>query len=492
MPITRILLAATALFGLLQSSLPAQASAALDPRRVEINEQMTTEMVAMARNAAAKKAFTLSREIANLVIAHYAPDNGAARKLIGQRKLRGEWQKNTRAVLRDDAVRPRQLSSLQGKWGQLKKRAGMLHRSLALALVAEGAKNDQTHPELELALVFIPNDRACHKALGHHGLDDFWGSAEDVTFAQRMRDIRQKASELAQVEHQATELPESVMPIELKRMGIPMYGAKSKRYTYWVSDSFESAANLTTWAERCHDFLAHLLGPKQELVRADSWRWHVVLRTVDERDTFLQKSPSTTGPFTYEQARLFAGIGFALEGGGRASATWHEQNLDSDHAVANTTKRHLLGERNEGLGEGFMHVTTWLLCGSTWTYFADLPKTTTGGENMSRDAKGWLERLQQQIEDGEDQPLRIVPRERIDNFRDKTRLKSWSFMFWLLASHPDKWFPLIDAMSVPDLSPEQVDQEFKKAFKMPIEALEQQWRSWARRGSELGKASGWS
>ena len=461
-----------------------------DPRRVELDAKLAKQLVSFARSASSQKAHTLAREVATLVIEHYDADSSGARRVLGQRKVRGDWQRDGKP-LPDDAVKPKRLQSVERKWKQLQQRAGQLHKDLATALIEAGAPEAARTRELELALRHLPNDAEVHRALGHSEVHGYWGDAEDVAFVERMRALVDKAVALRTRAVPTEQVPEQEMPVELRNMGIPMFGAKSARYTYWSSESVEAAAKMCVWSERAHELLAHLLGPKADAVRSASWSWHLVLRDEAQRDLLLQLSPSTRGPFTFEQARLFAGIGFRCEAGGRASATWHEPTLDSDHAVANVTKRHFLDLRNEGLGEGLNHVMTWILCGSVHTYFADLPKTVAGDAVMPRDPDKWIERLWDEIDQGEDMPLVVVPRERADNFRDSTRLKAWSFMHWMLARYPDKWLPLIDGCGIPKITPEGVEAVFLEVLGRPLEEIEREWRAWARRGSKLGEASGW-
>jgi hypothetical protein len=466
------------------------AATAQDTRRLEIDSTLTKKMVTLARSAASQKAHRLARQIAREVIELYDADSATARRILQQRKVRGAWQPDGKDAPKDSASLKR-TAALKTRWRELQVEAGSMHKAYAVALLAEDAPPAQRRAELELALRYLPEDADVHRALGHQEIDGFWGTAADVRFVERMKAIRAKADELREQWFETEEVPLSELPVELKTMDLDMFGARSARYTYWSSESYEAAAKLCVWSERCHEFLAHLLGPKKNLVRAESWKWHLVLRDEAQRDRLLQASPSTRGPFTFEQARLFAGIGFRCEAGGRASATWQRPNLDADHAVANVTKRHFLDLRNEGLGEGLTHVTTWLLCGSTLTYFADLPKTVSGSEAMPRDPKRWFERLWDEIDAGQDMPLAVVPRERADNFRDSTRLKSWSFMCWMLARHPDKWLPLIDGCSAPRITPDGVEAVFQDVLGQPVGEVEQRWRAWARRGSKLGEASGW-
>lgn len=470
--------------------LTAAAIGQEDLRRLELDATLTKQLVSFARSAASQKAHALAREVAQLVLDNYDSESKTARRLVGQRRVRGAWRPDGKAQPAD-AVKPKRRATIERKWQKLQQRAGQLHKEYAQALIAEGADEIAKARELRLALRYLPDDPDVHRALGHQEIDGFWGPREDVAFVGRMRAIRAQAVAVRQRAFEVEEIAAAGMPRELANMGIPMFGAKSPRYTYWSSESFEAAAKMCTWSERAHDFLAHLLGASADVVRSESWQWHLVLRDEAQRDKLLQASPSTRGPFTFDQARLFAGIGFRCLDGGRASATWHNAGLDSDHAVANVTKRHFLDLRNEGLGEGLTHVATWLICESTHTYFADLPKTVSGGEAMPRDPDEWFERLWDEIDRGEDMPLVVVPRERADNFRDSTRLKSWSFMYWLLARYPNKWLPLIDGCSTPKITPEGVEAVFLEVLGRPLQEVEQQWRSWARRGSKLGAATGW-
>ncbi len=475
---------------LFAAALACNQAFAQDLRRLEIDSTLTKKMVALARSAASQKAYDLGRQIANRVIELYDADSASARRLVGQRKVRGQWQADGKPTPKD-AVSAKRRQALERKWQELQREAGGMHKAYAMALVEEGAPEERRRVELDLALRYLPEDAEVHRALGHQELGGFWGTAEQIGLVARLRAIRDRADELREQPFETEEIPAAELPAELKTMGIDMFGARSARYTYWSSESHDAAATLCTWSERCHELLAHLLGDKQDVVRGDAWKWHLVLRDEGQRDELLKASPSTRGPFTFEQARLFAGIGFRCLDGGRASATWQESSLDADHAVANVTKRHFLDLRNEGLGEGLTHVTTWLLCGSTRTYFADLPKTVSSAEAMPRNPEVWFDLLWDEIDAGQDMPLVVVPRERADNFRDSTRLKSWSFMCWMLARHPDKWLPLIDGCSAPRITPEGVEAVFEEVLGQSVGEVEQQWRAWARRGSKLGEASGW-
>ncbi|MCB9878153.1 MAG: hypothetical protein H6835_11180 [Planctomycetes bacterium] len=468
------------------AALPAQ-----DARRVELDAAHAKELMVLARTASSQKLHSLAREVAALVVEQYAPDDGSARKLIGEKKVKGEWQSDGTTTPKDAAT-DRNRAALLGKWRETKDKLGAAHRDLGLALRGEGAAEAVWRPEIELALRFVPKDKQCNEALGRVQIDGFWGTAADVAFVQRFRAMVDDAHALREKDYAVTALGAGDMPVELKNMGVPMFGARGPNYTYWTTGDQGRADNLVRWSERAHELLQKLLGDKAALVRGPAWKWHVVLRTEAERDALLTSSPNTRGPFTLDQAQLFVGIGFAAEGGGRAAATWEPETIDEDYAVANVTKRHLLDLRNDGFGEGLTHAMCWLLCGTTNTYFADLPKTAASGlKPIKRDPDLWFERLWSEIEQHQDQPLGVVAREQPQAFRDSTRLKSWSFMLWMLAAHPDQWMPLLDAVSNIELQPDIVEKAMVGVFGKPIADVEAEWRRWAERDSKLGEVTGW-
>ena len=95
------------------------------------------------------------------------------------------------------------------------------------------------------------------------------------------------------------------------------------------------------------------------------------------------------------------------------------------------------------------------------------------------------------IDSATDWPLVQVPRERMDNFRDPVRAKSWSFCVWLLARHPEDWLDLCAALNKKNASQQDVDDLFAENLALDVAESEAEWRAWAQQNSAIGKASGW-
>ena len=68
---------------------------------------------------------------------------------------------------------------------------------------------------------------------------------------------------------------------------------------------------------------------------------------------------------------------------------------------------------NPALSEGLVHACTWLLCGTTATSYASLPRTVAGNhEVLGNDPEQWRRRLWGLMDTRKDWPLEQLPRER--------------------------------------------------------------------------------
>lgn len=292
------------------------------------------------------------------------------------------------------------------------------------------------------------------------------------------------------------EAPADELPRELRRVGAEFAGASSKTVTYWVAGSVDEAANFARWHERALAMMHFLLGDEHEVrlhFKPQPMRWVVVLRDAAQRTQLLETCKEARDGYSVEVASTFGGNGFPAS---RGLAEWvlvyrtEGNDHDADSAVGLVAKRSVPWF-NDGLGEGFVHTMTWLMCGTLETSFMQLAKTSSGGEHetRSRDPEQWLQQLRDQIEAGRDWPLVQVPRERMENFRTPVRIKSWSFVLWLLARHPDRWAKLLLQIGEQRKTEEEIAAIFETVLGEPLGESDAQWREWARRGSLLGKAS---
>ncbi|HEB53055.1 MAG TPA: hypothetical protein ENI87_07370 [bacterium] len=469
--------------------LPLVGQEGSAPRRLEVDGQIVEHLLKFARKARANRQFSRAREVWQMVLDHYDSDCAAARKGLGFRKVKGEWLRG-KASSRADYDDRRMRLKTEKAWRDVVGLVGELHGNYGLELVASGDVA-AGHYQLERALVFQPDEARWHRGLGHEEIDGFFGSGAQIAFVRRMREIRDKADELREQSFPITELDASRLPPTLRRTGIAFKGARSKHFTHWIAGAQSEANDSVQWAERCYELLSFLLGRERRAVRADAIRWNAFLQDNVQRDILFASSPESTGRRTADQARMFAGTTFKVDGYW-ASVTWGRHDSREDRIVAHVARKHLLWGRNTGLSEGLMHVCQYLICGTTLTYYASLPHTVSSDYQFMRREPGvWQARIEEEIAQGKDWPLDRLARERSDNFRDSARVKAWSFMGWLVARYPDRWWRLITVMGpTKELTPETAAQRYREALGVDMHALQAEWREWARAGSPWRETSG--
>jgi hypothetical protein len=479
-------------WGVLLGPLLAQATAPTKAVRTEqqVDQEIARILVGYAKMAESYKAHGEARRIYDQILDHYDLENGQARTGLGWRRVKGEWQQTVAdADLPKDAATPAQKKQLSAAWEAACKRVGGLHRDLGLQLLA-AAERPRATAQLERALVFLPDDRAVHDGLGHQEFDGFRGTAEQIAFVQRMRAILALGKRLRAQPVEVQPVDAAQMPETLRRTGIAFAGARSSCLTYWVADSQEEAMNCAAANARAELLWRELLAtdPAQDRLRLCPTQWLVVLRNPEQRKRLLEVSPECLGNKPMDQALLVGGTTFHV-GGVRAEWVFQYAAGDADHAVGQFTKRGTEG-LNSALTEGLVHCATWLLCDSMMSSYIQLAHTGGGAEAPPTAPAEWFRRLQADIDLGQDWPLRQVPREGFQNFRESVRLKAWSFVLWLIARHPDRWVQLLGAMQGERIAEAAVDQAFESVLGRGVGEVEAEWRAFARRGSRIAKAAG--
>ncbi len=469
--------------------LAAQAPAPKD--ELELDKQVAQLLVAYARTAESSKLPSAARRAYEAILDHYDVEHAAARAGLGWKKVKGEWQQVTPVdKLPADAATPAQKKAVADAWNLTRKRVGAMHRELGLALLAA-----EQHPrgayQLERALVFDPDDRAAHVALGHEEFEGFFGTADQIAFVQRMRTILAKAREIAEKEIAVEVVDSDRVPMELRRTGLGFAGARTKYVTYWVAGTPEEAAEHAIANERAAELLHFLYGDDPATRKHFTVRpvvWVGVLRTREQRMLLLEVSPAARAGDKLSRALLYGGQVFDSESG-VAEWCYHRVGSDADSAVGQYTKR-ATPWFNASLSEGLVHTMTWLLCGTTLAAYMDLPTTGGAGKEREEDPATWLQRLRDDVDAGRDWPLVQVVRERMENFREPVRYKAWTFALWLLARYPEQWASLLNALGPEPRLPEDVTRIFTEVLKRDPAELDDEWRNWVRRGSPIGKASG--
>lgn len=471
---------------LLPSVLAAQAEP--DPRRTALDEEAATLLCNFARQAERQKWPSRAQQVYRMVLEHYDEENVAAHKGLGRRLVDGAWIEGESAGSDTDEASERTRARLEKAWERVRSRVAEMHRELAQQLDEEG-QVARSLEQFERAVALDPEDRRSHEALGHRQLDGFWAPAEWIECAERMRAIRAFADELRERTYEVREVPQDQLPAELKRSGLTFHGARSEHFVHWNVESQEEAERGLQWAERAWDLLGFLLGDSAHERRAEALRYHARLQRKEQQKQLLEASEACRGEYTLSQALMFGGSAFNAPGGRGSYAIMHRRTRD-DEVVGHVVKRHMSVE-NPALSEGLVHACTWLLCGTTATSYASLPRTVAGNhEVLGNDPEQWRRRLWGLMDTRKDWPLEQLPRERYDNMRQEARIKAWSFVAFLLGRYPDRWLQIMYELgSDKGLTVELVQERMEAATGRTLSSLDEEWREWARRDSPWGKVS---
>jgi len=475
--------------GWMASLLAAQGAA--PKNEAELDKQVAQMLVTFARRAEANKVPSAARRAFEQILDHYDSENAAAFTGLGWKRVKGAWQQVTPAdQLPADTANDWQKKTVREAWATAGKRIGALHRQLGLALLA-AEEGPRGRHQLERALAFVPDDQEAHRALGHEEFDGFSGSAEQIAFVRRMRALLATAAEIAAAEIEVEVVGDGKMPSELRKTTFAFVGARTAHVTCWVIGDEEEARQCAIWNERGLRLMQFLVGDDPELRKyllPRPVQWIAVLREESQRGHLLRVSPACCGDETLERALLLGGQSFKVSGG-RAEWAWRRPENDADFMVAHATKRGTPWF-NPGLSEGLVHTATWLLCGSMRSSYMNLPTTVGERDERSTEPAVCLRALRDDVEAGRDWQLVQVARERMANFRSPVRYKSWTFVFWLMARHPDQWVRLLVELGHEARMPEDVAKIFESVLGRSVGEVEAEWREWVRRDSTIGKASG--
>jgi len=470
--------------------LVAQTTTAeeLAVREQKLQTSAVQILLSYARSAESNKLPSRAFAAYELVLAHYDAENKTAK--AGLAKTKGNADQGTAAQRR---------STDQG-WTLAAKKLAPQHRDLGIALLAiDDLLRGQQH--LELALRYDPNDLEAHKALGHAEYNGFFGSDEEIAFCKRLAAIETRAKELGATGYQPAALAADKMPEELRRSGLSLAGAKTRSFAIWASSATSdpdtaAPAEMAEWGERTIALLEFTLGSAparhaQVAIQARRNRWIAVVRTPEQWNAFFAANPEILEKAKLKAVPPQSNFAFA-SATGQAEIFLQERQLDADSIIAHVTMWGFAIDGNEGLGQGLVHTMTSLLVGTMNTWFGSPPATQASPHKaLPRDPKEWAARVREEIAKHEDWPIVQVPRERLSSFRENVRVKSWSFVYWLMARHPDRWTRAFKGLeSAKSPMPDAIEAFFAKEFERSLGELEAEWREWAGGNSAIAKATG--
>jgi hypothetical protein len=480
----------------------------------DVSRQCVSALSTFATVAKSNKVGQRAKQAFDLIL-QYDPDHRQARSELGYKREKDAWVElpnERKKRWRDDATYENRFKVMD-QWAKTAIKLGELHRGLGLKMKAAGQERSKYH--LEKAIYYNAMDREANLALGYKEGPGFFGTDPQIAMAKRMREIETTAIQIARKDYPVEALPFEQMPIELvnlreavpdwmKKPHFDIYGAKSAHFTVWCRGTQENADNAVKWGERALDFGVYLLGEKMAkqlrfVERASgAFAWRCFVWTMREREEMLKANPHMWQgqAQSVDEAMRFVNNNWQSQQGGATVQAKLAPVQIHDSMIGTTFMYGLAYNRNEGLGEGLIHAATWYLQYTSITRYGALPQGTMADRELAlpESTTWWLRAVRDQAVSNQDWDLRKVPVERLSEFRNDCRLKSWSFMTWVMAAYPDQWLQFfLSCAEVEKTRPslDQINELGTKAFGKPLTQVEEEWREWARGDSGFPAGTGY-
>ena len=502
---------AVSLLPLLTTFLPSQGVVAAEK---QLNTKCASALVAFARTARSNKVATRAKDSYEEIVASYDPDHAAARRMLGYRKTREGWRPPREAQEWKDEANDRQRFKVNNAWQDTRMKLAGLHREYGLGVFAEDPERAAFH--LRRAIHFDPFDEVSHLKLGHveraFGEESYYGTQEQLDFITNLKRLEKQALILARKDYEVQAIEE--IPPELAVLGEEFHGARSEHFTAFTRGTQENADNCVKWSERGLEFLRFALGEERakefNVVGNQSiYDWTAYLWTRKERDVLVAKnlelnpeselSKVLSAPEAKVMRESFQNIQWSEKGKSREIQTAFTPAAMHDRQVAKVWELGIgisgrAGKPNFPLAEGALHAASWFLLSTVMTQRGSLPTGTTAKREarLPKSPGWWLRAMRDQAIARTDMPLLQFPRKQSSAFSNDARLKSWSFMTWLMARHPENWHEFIVTVSGQKIPlPEEIEAATRITLARDPVELESEWREWASGRSVTAAATGY-
>ncbi len=503
--------------------ITAALTAAPAGLRAQADEKTLTKncvsvLLKFSNKAKSKKVGPRALQALNLVL-EYDPEQKRARSELGFRKVKGEWiglPKEKRKKWRDKASYEDRFKILE-EWAKTAMELSKQHAKLGLQL-KESGDQERAAFHLDKAVYYNPNNEDANVALGRKAAElgnnrRFFGTDEQIAFAGRMLDIEKKAVEFARKEYEVQELPQGDLPVSIQNLidnapawmlkpSFEVHGAKTQNFTVWLRGSQEMANEAAMWGERTVDFMEWLLGEKASKQlnfrqrATQTWKMYGFLATNREREQFLKSNPQILNGKSVEEGMRFVNNSWRSKYGPSVMVVGTSPRYIQDSIIGNVVMYGLCFQRNDGIGQGIIHAVTWYLKATSISKWGAIPEGTVGEDSLAlpEGTNWWMRTIRDQAVSNQDWWLAQVPREKLSRFRNDCRMKTWSMMTWMMAAYPDRWLEfflkLPDAdKQVPTL--EDVENVVVETLGKSSEAIDAEWREWARGDSGVAYGTGY-
>ncbi|MDA1263540.1 MAG: CAP domain-containing protein [Planctomycetota bacterium] len=473
----------------------APASLAQSDEEIKFNQKQAKELHGYAEDALKAGFPRIAKRVWLMLLSEYDPDFEKARKALGYERVGESWALNPTFVYpTEDNPDAKKASSLQKGWESLSKKVADAHRREAENYQKAG-RTDMARKHFEKVIFFDAEDEDAQVFLNHKPVEGLTGTDLEQTLYERSKKIEKIVAEQARTDYQVEVLDESEKHPFLENAKVTYRSVRSEHFTvrgdFEVDLLVEAAKNMER-AMRVMEVVAE----GYTGFSPDPARWISDNSHFQDKDSYVQILKANADLMTAESLafRIEHTRASALIQQGTAlgiGAPLNEQGV-YDSAVRSVAQSYS-GLRTPALREGIGHTIVGMMFNNNRQFIVDRReqlRTTTGEEDIERFSPNmdtWKDlALEAAWKLSEGTPAANLPLITADKFPDDARIKSWSFVDYLVRRDPTLMHAL-DKLT-DQRHPLKVESQFAEENDVTLAQLEKEWKDFWTEASPVLKA----
>jgi len=484
------------LFITLALALFAPALFAQSKEELKLNERQAKTLHDYASDAMKAGYPKVARRMWLMLLSEYDAEYANARKALGYKKIGDSWALDPAFVYpKDDNPDAKKAEKLQKDWVDTAERLSKEHKKLAEQYEKAG-RADMAQRHFGKVLFYTPEDAEAQAALAHKPVAGLTGTDLEQIIYDRSKKIERIVAEEARKEYPVEMLADTDRHPFLEAAKVPYKSVKSEHFIVRGDFEPELLIQAAQWGERAIRVM-NVVCEGYKGFSPDPKRWIREWAFFQDGDTYKQvisANAELVDPaslkFILEETRSSSLVSQA--GALSVSAPNNEQGV-YDGSVRRVAQSYS-NLRSPGMLEGIGHTITGMMFNNNRQFIADREeqlRSSTGEEDFDRFSPNmdtWKDlALESAWKLTGVVPAANLPLIKADRFTDDARIKSWSFIDYIVRRDPTL---LLSLDSMADQGhPIEVDKKFTEENDgLSVAQLEKEWKDFWTEATPVLKA----
>lgn len=474
--------------------LRAQDAAALAEREQKLVAKAVAGLHTIADALQAQKQHLRALELRKVLLLEYAENDEKARDKCGFTKAGNGWRRDDTKLVLD--------TNLKADAGALKKidqNLAALNKELLAehkALAAEWTKANDAAKGLrhwKHVARLAPGDADAAQALALQPFEGFHGTPAEITMLRRARTIRGACDWLRRADFVVKAVEGEQEPL-LAAAKVAHKGVRSEHFTIWGTLPPSELTLIAQDCERALQLCYTLMGTSRgTLFVPDRVRNMVFLADKAHYGAVLDQCADAFDPARLQFLKNDVDLAFVNSKSGplRLHKAYLGIEASRDQAARGVVQD-AIGVMTDGLIEGIGHTACGLLFGRSLTFLLEQQKdrTATAGtsKTLTPDIATWFKLAEESAWGRSDTRTCELVLLSAAKFTSEQRVKAWAMCNHLMLTHPEWLLELDASQSKDNRTGPGVEAEFQRRTKADLAKLDEEWRDFWARATELRKA----